>query len=72
MTTQNAKISRRSNRSAHHLNREGTDSFTPRRRDSSPRLVGAQNDRKERVRNDKRKVAQNDSARCLYSWQRLQ
>jgi len=54
MTTQNAKISRRSNRGVHHFNREGKDSFTPRKI-ATPSTHGAECS----ARNDKREVARN-------------
>jgi len=43
MTTQNAKISRRSNRSVHHLNREERDSFTPQKAMTLPLVVARHN-----------------------------
>jgi hypothetical protein len=43
MTTQNAKISGRSNRSVHHLNREERDSFTPQKAMTLPLVVARHN-----------------------------
>jgi len=65
MTTQNAKISRRSNRIVHYFNREKRGSFTLQKAMTIsgmgkrlPRF--ARNDKEEIVRNDKRKRARND------------